>query len=253
MKVTQLHPELLDHVLDPHTRRVMQALHKYHIPFRVVGGAVRNLLLGQVPRDIDMVADADPSEIIYVLSQMQMPMDVGGIEHGTVKAVFGEGDQKQKVDISSLGYRILEHNSRIRINRAHNWREDAQLRDLTINAMSMDLQGNVYDYVGGYEDLHEGIVKFVPQADKSLTLDATGIMRYFRALVFFDNPVIDDQDLQLIRDHLPDLASEATSKKVTMNLITILNSDRAPQVLKLMCMLGVHQYLPSVPCENNAA
>lgn len=252
MKVGQIHPQLLDHVLDAHTRQVMQALHEYHIPFRIVGGAVRNLLLGQVPRDIDLVADADPTELIYVFDVNKMLLDLGGIEHGTVKAVFGEGEQKQKVDVNSLGYRIQTHQGRLSISRAHNWREDAQLRDLTINSLSMDTQGHIYDYTGGYEDLYSSIVKFVPKADQALMLDATLIMRYFRALVLFDKPKIYEPDLRLIRSHLPDLTAEQHSKKVIMNLETILKHDRSHEVIQFMCDLGVHNYLPQVYCGDTA-
>jgi tRNA nucleotidyltransferase/poly(A) polymerase len=248
VEVAKIDPELLDHVVDTHTRTVMALLDDYQIHWRVVGGAVRNLLLGQIPRDIDLVADADPSELIYILEHESIPVDLGGIEHGTVKAVFGHGAQEQKVDVSSLGYRIRNLGSRLHVHKAKNWREDAQMRDLTINSLSMDRDGTIHDYLGGYEDLHDQIVRLAPQAHKGLTHNPEGIMRYMRALVLFPDAQIVQKDLDLIQDLVPQLAPVADSKKVTMNLITILKSEHRQRVLDLMCELNINKYVPSVPC-----
>lgn len=247
-KIARINPELRDSILDPHTREVIQLLDSYDIPYRIVGGAVRNLLLGKAPRDVDLVADADPSELVYVFERAGIAVDVGGISHGTVKAVFGHGVTEQKVDVSSLGYRIRKLGSHLHIERAHNWKQDAELRDLTINALSMDDQGIIHDYVGGFEDLHDQIVKLTPRAAQGLRHEPAGIMRYFRALVLFPKPQILKSDLQLIQQLVPELSKVANDKKVQMNLITILNSEHRNRVLKLMCELGVHKHVPAVPC-----
>lgn len=249
-QVARINPQLRDSILDPHTREVIQLLDSYEIHNRIVGGAVRNMLLGKIPRDVDLVADADPSELIYVFEKAGIPVDLGGISHGTVKAVFGHGVAEQKVDVSSLGYRIRKLGSHLHIERAHNWKQDAELRDLTINALSLDHNGIIHDYVGGYDDLLNQIVKLPPKASQGLTQEPVGIMRYFRALAFFPNPKIQKSDLQLIQQLVPALGKQANDKKVQMNLIAILNSDYRNQVLKLMCELNVHKYVPAVPCSE---
>jgi tRNA nucleotidyltransferase/poly(A) polymerase len=247
-KVARIEPELRNHILDPDSAQVLVLLDSYEIPHRIVGGAVRNLIMGKAPRDIDIVADVDPSELVYVFEQAGIATDLGGIAHGTVKAVFGYGKQEQKVDVSSLGYRITQAGHRLHVSRTHNWKTDARMRDLTINAMSMDSDGIIYDYVGGYADIHNQVVRLCDQAHVSLQADATSMMRYFRALAMFPDPQIVPEDLKLIKQLLPNLAQVADDKKTQMNLITILNSAHRHRVLQFMCELGVQKYVPSVPC-----
>lgn len=247
-KVAKMDPQLVDHVIDPHTREVMRLLNKHGIEFRIVGGAIRNMLMGKMPRDIDLVVDADPAHIIYILDSANIAQDLGGISHGTVKAVFGSGKAEEKVDISSLGYRIEAHDGHITTQSTHNWAQDAQLRDLTINSMSMDLKGTIYDYTGGYQDLHDGRVRLCANARKGMQSDPTGIMRYFRGIAMFDHPRVSKDDLEFIKTQIPRLAQVADDKKVTMNLVTILASEHRDRTLALMCRLGVGKYVPSVPC-----
>jgi poly(A) polymerase len=247
-QVHEIHPQLITQILDANSQNVIDLLLSYQIPFRIVGGAVRNLLMGQAPRDVDLVVDADPSLIVYVLEHAGVPSDLGGISHGTVKAVFGHGKSENKVDISSLGYRIRMRGHQLHVSKTHNWRTDARMRDLTINAMSMDMKGHIYDYVGGYDDLHNHVVRLCDLAHVSLQEDPSSLMRYFRALSMFPDPKLLYEDLLLIRQLVPSLKSVADDKKTQMNLITILRSPHRRKVLTLMCELGVHHHVPSVPC-----
>ncbi len=243
----------VDAILDPHTRSVIRLLQAAKIPVRIVGGAVRDMLRNQAPRDVDLVADAGPSMLIYLFQAHDWSVDTGGIQHGTVKVVFGSGDAEQKVDVSSLGYRISRHGHDYRVRRTHSWEVDSGLRDLTINAMSMDLQGQVYDYQNGLSDLRNQIVRLGPHADDSLHLDPAGIMRYFRALSQFPNPKIVHKDQEYIRDHVHLLADVADDKKVQMNMISILKSPHRSNALKIMCAMNISKYLPYAPCGDTTS
>jgi len=240
----------VDAILDPHTRSVIRLLQSAKIPVRIVGGAVRDMLRNQAPRDVDLVVDASPTMLIYLFQAHDWAVDTKGIQHGTVKVVFGSGDSEQKVDVSSLGYRISRHGQDYRMQETHSWEVDSGLRDLTINAMSMDMQGRVYDYQNGYSDLRNQIVRLGPHADDSLHLDPTGIMRYFRALSQFSNPKIVHKDLAYIRDHVHLLADVADDKKVQMNWISILKSPHRSNAIKIMCAMNINKYLPYVPCGD---
>lgn len=243
-------PHVVDAIIDPNTRAVIRVLQSAKIPVRIVGGAVRDLLRGLPPRDVDLVADASPTMLIYLFQAHDWQVDVGGIQHGTVKAVFGSGDSEQKVDVSSLGYRIQRHGQSYKTQHTHSWEVDSGLRDLTINAMSMDTQGRVYDYQNGYSDLKNQIIKLGPHADDSLHLDPTGIMRYFRALSQFPKPKVLHKDLEYIRDHVHLLADHADDKKVQMNWISILKSPHRSNALKIMCAMNINKYLPYVTCGD---
>lgn len=248
--VIQIPVHQVDAIIDTHTRAVIRALQSAHIPVRIVGGAVRDLLRHSPPRDVDLVADADPAMLIHLFQAHGWQVDVGGIMHGTVKVMFGAGDHEQKVDVSSLGYRIQRHGHTYKLKHTHSWQVDSGLRDLTINSMSMDTQGHVYDYQNGYSDLKNQVVRLGPHADDSLHVDPTGIMRYFRALSQFVKPKVLYKDLDYIRDHVHLLADHVDDKKVHMNMISILKSPHRSNALRIMCTMNMHKYLPYVPCGN---
>lgn len=74
-----------------------------------------------------------------------------------------------------------EHTGRhAEVEYTKDWEVDAERRDLTFNAMSLDLDGTLYDYFGGIEDLKAGIAKFVGDGDKRMQEDYLRILRYFR-------------------------------------------------------------------------
>lgn len=248
--VYQFTPSDVDAILDPHTRQVVRALQSAKIPVRIVGGAVRDMLRHLPPRDVDLVADASPAMLIYLFQAHDWQVDTHGIQHGTVKVVFGTGDSEQKVDVSSLGYRIQRHGQAYRTQHTHSWEVDSGLRDLTINALSMDTQGRVYDYQNGYSDLQNQIIKLGPHAEDSLYLDPTGIMRYFRALSQFPHPKVLEKDVHWIRDHVHLLVDHADDKKVQMNWISILKSPHRANAIKIMCGMHVNTHLPYVPCGD---
>lgn len=75
--VSHIDPKLVDQAIDPNTATITKLLEKFHIPIRIVGGAVRDLLLHREPRDIDLVVDADPSTLIYLFEAHGIPVDLG--------------------------------------------------------------------------------------------------------------------------------------------------------------------------------
>lgn len=245
---TQLDPQVVSRNIDPNTQKVVQLLKKFHIPVRIVGGAVRDMLLGRKPRDIDLVADADPAALIYIFDSHNIPVDYGGIVHGTVKAVFGHGPQQQKVDVSSLGYRIRRHGKQLKASGTHNWRTDSQMRDITINSMSMNMQGKVYDYQTGLYDLKHQIIRTCAHSRDAMILDPNGIARYFKAVSMFPHPRVIKQDLKFISQHVSKLAQVQDDPRVQMNMISILKSPYRQNAQKLMCAVGVDKYLPFVEC-----
>jgi len=249
VKHAQIPIQAINQALDPATRKVLDLLEHYHVPTRIVGGAVRDLLLGQTPRDIDLVADADPSTLIYIFETHNIPVDTSGIVHGTVKAIFGHGSEEQKVDVSSLGYRIINHDHQLSVHSTHNWALDSQLRDITINSMSMTRQGLVYDYQNALEHLHNQKIQLCAHAQDSLSHDANGVMRYFRALSLFAHPQVRKKDLILIAKNVPSLQNYVDDSRVQMNFLTILRSKNRQHVLKVMCDMNVPQYLPFVKCK----
>ena len=90
--------EQFEKLFDDDVKSVANAVRKYGFDLRVVGGAVRDFLLGKKPRDIDFATNADPAELILIFDLEGIAYDAKGISHGTVKAVFGD----EKVDVTSI-------------------------------------------------------------------------------------------------------------------------------------------------------
>lgn len=246
--VAHINPEKFAKFIDPETSKVLKILKDHHIPYRIVGGAVRDILRKKAPRDIDLVVDADPSEIVYLFEMYTIPTDLGGIAHGTVKAVFGYGDKTNKIEVTSLGYRIKLQNEKPKIDFADDWAKDAAMRDITINSMSMDKDGDIYDYTGGYKDLMEQRIRMLNHTKENIESDPNTLMRYFRSLTYFTDPKMVKSDLEFVKKNSYLLADKGDDKRLTMNMITIQKSPNYKKIVGLMCKMGLKKYLPYLPC-----
>eukprot|EP00126_Sphaerothecum_destruens_P015227 Sdes_comp9159_c0_seq1m628 len=142
----------LKKVLNPNFHQLKDIFHTYGYSLRLVGGGVRDLLLGKLPKDIDLATECVPHEIIQICKNHRLRYIPTGIDHGTITVVL----QGVPCEITTL--RVdSEHDGRwAQCSWTRDWREDALRRDLTINSMSMDFEGRVFDYFEGYQDLMSG-------------------------------------------------------------------------------------------------
>lgn len=221
-------------VFTPNIRRVVHAVRQYGFDIRVVGGAVRDFMRGKAPRDVDFATDADPSELIYIFQLEGIDYDAKGIAHGTVKARFGD----DKVDVTSISYKIDKDGKRLSSKRGMGWEDDAKNRDLTINSLSLDLNGKIHDYVGGLEDLRNSVVRFNPATLDNLNEDPHLIMRWFRALGLFEKPRWVRSDWQAVKAHMPSLGKIRDDEKTEREITSIMRGNNARQILKLICKSG---------------
>lgn len=167
---------------------------------RIVGGAVRDILNGEVPKDIDLCTDATPDEQLAVYQENGLRYEETGIQHGTITVIM-----------NSVGYEITtlrtesEHDGRYaKMAFTRDWKEDLSRRDLTINAISMTFDGEIFDPFNGQEDLKNKVVKFVGDPNERMREDYLRILRYFRFLgrVAGENAVIDDKTATAIRQNI---------------------------------------------------
>ena len=142
---------------------------------RVVGGAVRDIILSIKPKDIDMCTTADPTNMLEILKKHRVRHLETGIQHGTItvcKKGFAFEVTSLREDFISRGEKVLKYGS--------SFKEDARRRDLTINAMSVDVDGRLYDYFQGQDHLKKGMLLFTDRALERVTEDPLRILRYFR-------------------------------------------------------------------------
>lgn len=143
---------------------------------RFVGGCVRDSLLGQVPKDIDIATQLTPGDVVAALKRAGVKAVPTGIAHGTVTAIVNH----QVVEITSLRSDISTDGRRAIVAFTTQWEADALRRDFTINAIYLDADGNLYDYGTGLEDLDKGQVRFIGDSAQRISEDYLRILRFFR-------------------------------------------------------------------------
>ncbi len=223
----------------PEIKKVIETVRQYGFDIRVVGGAVRDFIIGKTPRDIDFATDADPSELIYIYQLEGIDYDAKGIGHGTVKAKFGD----ETIDVTSISYKIGMNGKDVYVKRGMNWEKDAESRDLTINSLSLDSNGIIHDYVDGMVDLKKQLIRFNPGISDQFEDDPHLIMRWFKTLSMFDKPVWFKNDFEKIADSMSVLSRIKSENKTERELTAIMRGKNARAVLKMMCKMGANKYL----------
>ena len=143
---------------------------------RFIGGCVRDAVLGRPAGDIDLATDAPAPRVMDLLGAAGVKAVPTGLAHGTVTAV-ADGEP---VQITTLRRDVSTDGRRATVAYTADWAEDAARRDLTMNALSADRDGNVHDYVGGLGDLEAGRVRFIGNAADRIAEDHLRILRFFR-------------------------------------------------------------------------
>lgn len=155
--------------LCPHTTEVVKRLQDAGHEAYIVGGSVRDLLLGKVPKDFDVATDATPEEVKLVFPRCLLIGRRFRLAHVRHKGVLVEVATFRGPGGSSSGSRQHEDGRILRDNVWGSLEEDALRRDFTINALFMDpVSGEIRDFVGGYQDL----------ADRRLRLIGDPVTRY---------------------------------------------------------------------------
>ena len=201
---------------------------------RIVGGAVRDIALGKDPKDIDFATDATPDEMIAMLDKAGIRHIPTGIEHGTITAVVDGED----FEITTLRADSNTDGRHADVEFVRSWEEDAKRRDLTYNAMSMDIDGTVHDYNGGMDDLQDKVSRFVGDPEERIKEDYLRILRYFRFQSKLDSPKWDDDTLNAIKDNA-DGMSGLSVERIWQEMGKLLMGSSAKEALEWMNKTGV--------------
>lgn len=144
---------------------------------RLVGGAVRDGLLGLGGADIDLATAFPPDEVMRRVAAAGLKAVPTGLAHGTVTVV---GD-KLVAEVTTLRRDVQSFGRHAEIAFTDDWREDAARRDFTINALYADLpSGRLHDFWGGLDDLAAGRVRFIGDPLQRIAEDHLRILRFFR-------------------------------------------------------------------------
>lgn len=163
-------------VFTPELQTLVNLFKKYNYELRIAGGAVRDILMGKHPKDLDFATDATPEQMKEMFEKEEIRMiNVKGEKHGTVTARIND---KENFEVTTLRIDIVTDGRHADVEFTKDWKLDANRRDLTINSMFLDLDGKLYDYFYGYDDLEKKKIVFVGDAGTRICEDYLRILRY---------------------------------------------------------------------------
>jgi poly(A) polymerase len=212
---------------------------------RLVGGAVRDALLGLQGADVDLATRFPPEEVMKRVRATGLKAVPTGIAHGTVTVVGPD----LIAEVTTLRRDVQSFGRHAEVAFTDDWREDAARRDFTVNALYADLPaGTLHDYWGGLDDLAARRVRFIGDPLQRIAEDHLRILRFFRFSARFA-AVIDADGLAACTARANDLMA-LSRERIAMELRLLLALPDPASTLALMLEAGI--FRPVLP-ELDAA
>ncbi|AUH64533.1 CCA tRNA nucleotidyltransferase [Paracoccus zhejiangensis] len=161
---------------DPALLAVLDAIEAGGHRVFLVGGAVRNALLGEPIGDVDLSTDARPERVVELAQAAGLKPVPTGIEHGTITVVSGGTG----FEVTTFRRDVETDGRRAIVAFSDSIEEDAERRDFTMNALYATRAGEVIDPVGGLDDLAARRLRFVGDPEERIHEDYLRILRFFR-------------------------------------------------------------------------
>lgn len=200
---------------------------------RLVGGPVRDILIGQQPSDYDFCTPLLPPVIIERLQAAGYNAVDLSNGHGTITSkIDGE-----VIEITTLRIDAETDGRHATVEFVTDWEADAARRDFTINAMSMDRHGTLYDYFGGEQCLSDGIIDFVGDPVNRIEEDYLRIIRYFRFWQRFG--YLTQRDAELAIMELRNGLRQVSVERIWSEFKKLKYDERLTPTLGYMKELGV--------------
>jgi poly(A) polymerase len=226
--------------------RALAALNGDGEETRLVGGAVRDLALGEAVGDFDLATTALPEVVMKRARAAGFGVAPTGLAHGTVTLIV-EG---RPIEATTLRRDVDTDGRHAKVAFGRDFRDDARRRDFTINALSLTPDGIVHDYVGGLIDLAGRRVRFIGEARQRIREDYLRILRFFRFSARYGDGGLDHAGFEAAiagREGLAILSRE----RVRAELMKLFVAPRAAQTLAAICEAGLLQ--PLVAGQTDAA
>ena len=216
--------------------RALQALNGDGEETRLVGGAVRDLILGMTVEDFDLASTARPDEVIRRAGAAGFKVATTGLSHGTVTLIM----DGQPIETTTLREDVETDGRHAKVAFGRDFSADARRRDFTINALSLSADGRVHDPVGGLDDLAAGRVRFIGEADVRIREDYLRILRFFRFSARFGEGAVDAVGLSAaIRNRFA--IANLSRERVRAEILKLIIAPHADAVVRTMGESGILQ------------
>jgi len=232
----------------PELESLSQLFLKNNYEIRIAGGAVRDLLQNKTPADIDLATTATPDQMKKMFNDAGVRMlNMKGEEHGTITARIND---KENYEVTTLRIDKVTDGRHAEVEFTTDWLLDANRRDLTINSMFLGLDGSVYDFFNGTQDLADKKIRFVGDAVGRIQEDYLRILRYFRfyGRISEESNAHDEDTLEAIKQNVDGMA-RISGERIWIELKKILIGRFAGDLTARMVEVGLgpHIGLPSNP------
>ena len=239
---------------------IARTLHDQGYQAYLVGGCVRDLLLGREPADYDIATDATPEQVMRIFPQTYAVGAQFGVvlvpmaEDPSVTSVVDQADvnhgrhRGKTVEVatfrSDIGYSDGRHPDQVRFSKDP--RQDVQRRDFTINGLLLDpLKNEVLDFVGGRKDLDAGIIRAIGEPELRFAEDKLRMLRAVRFAARFGYS-IEPQTSAAIQKLAPQI-HQVSRERVRDELTKMLTEGQARRAFLLLDETGLlHELLPEI-------
>ncbi len=229
-------------------RRILQTLNSAGHEAYLVGGCVRDLLRGVEPHDWDICTSALPEETEQCFADRRVIET--GLKHGTVTVL--EGDEPYEITTYRTEGPYSDSRRPDFVRFVPNLEEDLARRDFTMNAIAMDLEGNLRDPFGGVDDIKAELICCVGEPNQRFQEDGLRVMRALRFAAVFGYE-IEEQTAQAVHENRT-MLDRVAAERINAELCKLLAGQNAGDVLRqypdVFCQFWP-QLRPLVTLEQN--
>ncbi|WP_105984655.1 MULTISPECIES: CCA tRNA nucleotidyltransferase [unclassified Brucella] len=201
---------------------------------RVVGGAVRNTLLGTGVSDVDLATTHLPEETVRLAREAGFKPVPTGMEHGTITVVV----QGYPFEVTTLRRDIETNGRHAKVAFGTDWKADAERRDFTINALYVTADGTVIDQVGGLADIETRTLRFIGDAEQRIREDYLRILRFFRFFAWYGSGRPEAEGLRASA-RLKDGIAQLSAERIWSEMKKLLGAPDPSRALLWMRQAGV--------------
>lgn len=222
--------------LPPKVRYIINKIYQNNYEAYIVGGCVRDAILGFEPNDYDITTSASPNTIQEIFKDFKCIET--GIEHGTVSVLME--DEIFEITTYRIEGEYKDHRRPDKVDFTDRLEEDLKRRDFTINAMAYNEKKGLIDLFGGKEDLNNKIIKTVGNPYDRFNEDG---LRMIRAIRFSSklNFTIEKETLKAIYDK-SFIINNISLERITDEFTKIILSDK-PENIKYLFETKLLKYL----------
>jgi tRNA nucleotidyltransferase (CCA-adding enzyme) len=221
--------ERLETMIPKNVKDILTTLEKNHYEAYVVGGCVRDAILGKEPHDWDITTSATPEEVHKCFNNKHI-IDTG-LQHGTVTVMAGHGEDRDGYEITTFridgDYSDGRHPDSVKFTK--DIKEDLARRDFTINAMAYNPRMGLIDPFGGYKDLTEGehpVIRCVGKAEDRFKEDSLRILRGIRFMAKLEASVSEETVNAMMNPDITGNLETVSQERKTSELLKMLESDK---------------------------